>query len=102
MMRNRTINKWKPVIDGYDPEQGTVSEYCSSVGIDTRKFYYYRQLLYGKQEENTVELLPVEVIRSEYCAEETRIHINGVPVSYQSDKMSDKELSRILRLCRDL
>ncbi|MBQ9327055.1 MAG: hypothetical protein IJ225_00785 [Solobacterium sp.] len=105
-MRERTIRKWKPIIDGYDPDKGTIAEYCASIGINRRTYYHYRHLLYGEKtekEEQTFELLPVIIIDNpEPVLEETDIHINGVPLTYQPSNVSDKELSRIIRLCRDL
>ena len=108
MLQENTIEKWKPIIDAYDRSRESVSQYCEQIGISARMFYYYRKQIYGSCQKVTevVErerLLPVTVVdQISSTADFNNIKINGVSVSYQPDSISDQELSRILRLCRDL
>lgn len=100
MLRKSTIDKWKPLIDGYDRSKESVSSYCLRNGVETKKYYHYRKLL-SEIDNTPVSLLPVVV--TNHSEEQTiSIRINGVAVSYLPANISDKELSRILRLCRDL
>ncbi len=105
MMRDTTIQKWKPIIDGYDHLKETVGQYCLRIGIESRKFYYYRKLMLEENREDhcdqEVELIRVEIVESPYPCN-TNIKINGIPITYTSGSINDQELSRILRLCRDL
>lgn len=102
MMRESTIAKWKPVIDGYDKSAGTIEEYCERLGISSKKFFYYRKCLNTvNDEEMDISLLPVAIVETKGQTN-TTLQINGVPVTYEASSISDHELSRIIRLCRDL
>ena len=101
-MRESTITKWKPIIEGYDKSAGTIEEYCDSLGIKSRKFFYYRKLLNDENDETMhIALLPV-TIAEPHVQTNTTLKINGVSFTYEGTSISDQELSRIIRLCRDL
>ncbi len=102
MMRESTTAKWKPIIDGYDKSTGTIKQYCESVGVTARMFYNYRkQLREEKETDMKISLLPVTIAESN-GKEDISVQINGVSVTYEASSISDHELSRIIRLCRDL
>lgn len=102
MMRESTIAKWKPIIDGYDKSAGTIEEYCERLGINSKKFFYYRKRLNTvKDEAMNIALLPVTIVEPHVQAN-TTLQINGISFSYEGTSISDRELSRIIRLCRDL
>lgn len=102
MMRESTVAKWKPIIDGYDKSAGTIEQYCESVGITSKKFFYYRkQFSDNKETETNITLLPV-TIAEPIESQTVSLQINGVFITYKASSISDRELSRIIRLCRDL
>jgi len=101
MLRASTVAKWKPVITGYDPQVETIGQYCARKGIESKKYYHYRKLLRELDEPQHIELVPLEVVDAS-SSRSTSIRINDVPVTYAPDSIDDQELSRILRLCRDL
>lgn len=103
MAKTETLEYWKPIIDGYQKDKETVKEYCQRLGICNRMFYHYRLALYGPSENyrcSEVKLLPVVI--EEDDAGSTSVRINSVDLKFSDRSISDEQLSRIIRLCRDL
>ena len=100
MIRESMRKKWQPIIDGYQAENGTIKDYCTERGVSRREFHKYRKLLKENDERHyeQIQLLPVTVMDPVRIC----LRINGLPLSYNPDQINDKELGRILRLCRDL
>ena len=96
MSRPETLNRWKRIIDGYDRSKETLKSYCGRIGISTRMYHYYRVELYGSSTQS--RLLPIVLDNSA----ETKLTVNDIRLSYNSGSISDAELRRILKLCRDL
>ena len=101
MNRQESLDHWKAIIDGYQKDKETVQNYCKRIGVHNRMFYHYRVLIYGpssKHKPKEKKLLPVVVENPG----STSVKINRIDISYQNASISDSELSRIIRLCRDL
>ena len=99
MSRTETLARWKEIIDGYQTGTETVMEYCKRLNVSTRMYYHYRLAIYGPSKRGSTQesrLLPVVA----EPPEQTTVSVNHVQLSYSS--ITDQELSRILRLCRDL
>ena len=99
MSRDESLARWKPIIDGYQAGTETVPEYCKRHNVSVRMFYHYRQAIYGPSRTNSSgesRLLPVVAA----LPEETTVSVNRIKLSYTN--ITDQELGRILRLCRDL
>lgn len=82
---------WQTVISGYDPDQETVKEYCARLHVSSSAYYTKRKELRQSQ------ILPVMI----ETPDQTTIEINHVPIRY-SDSLTDEELKRVIRLCKDL
>ena len=82
---------WQTVISGYDPDQETIKEYCARLHVSSSAYYTKRKELRQSQ------ILPVRIENPD----QTAIEINHVPIRY-SDSLSDEELKRVIRLCKDL
>ena len=98
-MKKDTRAHWKQIIDGYQAGTETIQEYCDRLNVSTRMYYHYRLAIYGpsrKSKSEEIRLLPVVAARPE----QTSVSVNHIQISYND--ISDQELSRILRLCRDL
>lgn len=50
MIRESTLDKWKPIIDGYDKKQCSLKEYCSMNNISQKSYTRNRLLIYGRHE----------------------------------------------------
>jgi len=104
MKRDETLERWKQIINGYQPGTETVMEYCKRLNVSTRMYYHYRLAIYGPSRKSNpresrsdeTRLLPVVAAQPE----QTTVSVNHIRISYSD--ISDRELSRILRLCRDL
>ena len=97
--REETIAYWKSIIDGYQKDNGTVLEYWKRLGVNPRMYYHYKKEMYGPTkpyQPRKIKLLPVIA----GSPEQTKVSVNRVQLSYSN--ITDQELSRILRLCRDL
>lgn len=97
MLREETRRKWITIIQGYDHKE-TINQYCQALGISSKSYFRNRKLLEEENEQNS--FLPVVV--TNINKEQTTIQVNHIQLSYISEEVNDKELSRILRLCRDL
>lgn len=101
MLRESTIEKWKPLIEGYDKSTETIEAYCKRLDIDEKKYFYYRKLMEREAvdpKSPNIEILPVIIKHSG----RTRIQVNGVTIEYESRDISDENLRRIFRVCKDL
>lgn len=99
MSRTETLARWKPIIDGYQAGTETVAEYCKRLNVSTRMYYHYRLAIYGPSKRSSSRqtlLLPVVA----EPPEQTILSVNRIQLAYTN--ITDQELSRILRLCRDL
>lgn len=104
MKREETLAHWKHIIDGYQSGTETVMEYCKRLNVSTRMYYHYRLAIYGPSRKSSpkesgseeTRLLPVVAARPE----QTTVSVNHIQITYSD--ISDQELGRILRLCRDL
>ena len=99
MSRSETLERWKQIMDGYQAGAETVTEYCKRLNVCTRMFYHYRLAIYGPTKRSSSKesrLLPVVA----EPPEQTTVSVNRIQLSYTN--ITDQELSRILRLCRDL
>ena len=99
MNKEETLARWKPIIDGYQAGTETVLEYCKRLNVNARMYYHYRLAIYGPSRTRRSEetrLLPVVAA----LPDQTTVSVNRVQLSYSN--ITDQELSRILRLCRDL
>ncbi|MDD6561303.1 IS66 family insertion sequence element accessory protein TnpA [Lactimicrobium massiliense] len=86
--------EWKLLWNQFELSDESVKEFCSRNGMKPRAFYYFKNKY---QDDSTCQLCPVVISHST----ETAVSFNGIPVSYD-DGISDLELQRIIRLCRDL
>ena len=47
MIRQSTLDKWKPIIDGYDKKQCSLKEYCLKNNISQKSYARNKLLIYG-------------------------------------------------------
>ena len=100
MSRPETLERWKPIIDGYQKDKESVLNYCKRLGINPRLYHHYKKEIYGRTkpyQTRQIKLLPVI---AESSPEQTKVSVNQIQISYGD--ITDQELSRIFRLCRDL
>ena len=101
MSRPDTLERWKKIIDEYDKSRETLKSYCERMGISPRLYHHYHVELYGRSDRSRFKsdkLLPVVISDNT----ETELTVNHIQLSYNSSSISDTELRRILKLCRDL
>jgi len=101
MSRPETLERWKKIIDEYQRDRETLKAYCERLGVNTRLYHKYRNEIYGRSERFRFKsdiLLPVIITNSQ----ESKLTVNDIRIAYTGDSISDAELQRILRLCRDL
>lgn len=101
MSRPDTLARWQKIVDGYDRNKETLKAYCQRLGISPRLYHTYRTELYGRSDRSRFKsdkLLPVVIDNSA----ETELTVNNIRLAYKSGSVSDTELRRILKLCRDL
>ena len=95
MIRQSTLDKWKPIIDGYDKKQCSLKEYCSMNNISQKSYTRNRLLIYGRHESkmDSAFLLPE--------SKEETFSINGVSIAIDAS-IDDEILKRIIRICSEL
>ena len=93
MIRQSTLDKWKPIIDGYDKKQCSLKEYCSMNNISQKSYTRNRLLIYGRHESKMDSaFLPAFIVPE---SKEETFSINGVSID-------DEILKRIIRICSEL
>lgn len=99
-MKQETMNKWKPIIDAYDPTKETVLSYCRSHDINIKTFNRNRLLIYGKKHSRNKSFKPVTVIPT---VKDTsfKFTINNICVTTDSS-IDDKSLKKIIKICSEL
>ena len=50
MIRQSTLDKWKPIIDGYDKKQCSLKDYCSMNNISQKS--YTREYIQNQLQED--------------------------------------------------
>lgn len=46
-MKQETYDKWKSIIDSYDPSKETVKDYCLNNHINPKSYMRNKMLIYG-------------------------------------------------------
>lgn len=99
MIRQSTLDKWKPIIDGYDKKQCSLKEYCSMNNISQKSYTRNRLLIYGHNKSIVdSSFLPAFVVSE---SKEETFSINGVSISVDAS-IDDEILKRIIRICSEL
>ena len=99
MIRQSTLDKWKPIIDGYDKKQCSLKEYCSMNNISQKSYTRNRLLIYGRHESKMDSaFLPAFIVPE---SKEETFSINGVSIATDAS-IDDEILKRIIRICSEL
>jgi transposase-like protein len=67
---------WRELVNGFDPERGTVRQWCAEHGVSEPSFYGWRRALQHRDRERAsrarpnqrVELIPVNILPSPVSA----------------------------------
>ena len=96
-MKTRTAEEWQQILESYRASGLSSSQFCDREGIKLKTFYnhIYQQ---NKRKEDPHHFIPVQV---EEEPMKTRIQINGMELAWDRE-IPDRELQRILRLCKGL
>lgn len=94
------MNKWKTIIDAYDPTKENLSAYCRTHGINRRTFDRNRLLIYGTNRSNNKSFMPVTVAPA---VKDTsfKFSINNISVTTDSS-IDDDSLKKIIKICSEL
>lgn len=99
MIRQSTLDKWKPIIDGYDKKQCSLKEYCLKNNISQKSYARNKLLIYGHNKSIVdSSFLPAFVVPE---SKEETFSINGVSISVDAS-IDDEILKRIIRICSEL
>jgi len=99
MIRQSTLDKWKPIIDGYDKKQCSLKEYCLKNNISQKSYARNKLLIYGHNKSMVdSSFLPAFVVPE---SKEETFSINGVSISVDAS-IDDEILKRIIRICSEL
>ena len=99
MIRQSTLDKWKPIIDGYDKKQCSLKEYCLKNNISQKSYARNKLLIYGHNKSIVdSSFLPAFVVPE---SKEETFSINGVSISIDAS-IDDEILKRIIRICSEL
>lgn len=98
-MKQETMNKWKTIIDAYDPTKENLSAYCRSHGINRRSFDRNRLLIYGKKHSNNKSFMPVTVAPA---VKDTLFKFSINNISVTTDSSIDDSLKKIIKICSEL
>ena len=80
MIRQSTLDKWKPIIDGYDKKQCSLKEYCLKKNISQKSYERNRLLFYGHNKSKMdSSFLPAVVVPER---KKETFSINGVSICY--------------------
>ena len=64
-MKQETYDKWKSIIDSYDPSKETVKDYCLNNHINPKSYMRNKMLIYGKVRQDTPsDFMPAVVLPS--------------------------------------
>ena len=73
MIRQSTLDKWKPIIDGYDKKQCSLKEYCSMNNISQKSYTRNRLLIYGRHESKMDSaFLPAFIVPADFLVSSYR------------------------------
>lgn len=100
MVKQSTIDKWKPIIDGYDPKKERLYQYCIDHNISQKSFERNRILIYGFKEKPSDAFAPVTVV-SNNSTTSIDFYINDISVRIDSS-VDDVALKRIIKICSEL
>ena len=99
MIRQSTLDKWKPIIDGYDKKQCSLKEYCLKNNISQKSYTRNRLLIYGHiKSKMDSSFLPAFIVPE---SKEETFSINGVSISVDAS-IDDAVLKRVIRICLEL
>ena len=99
MIRQSTLDKWKPIIDGYDKKQCSLKEYCLKNNISQKSYARNKLLIYGHNKSMVdSSFLPAFVVPE---SKEETFSINGVSISVDAS-IDDEILKRIIGICSEL
>ena len=99
MIRQSTLDKWKPIIDGYDKKQCSLKEYCLKNNISQKSYARNKLLIYGHNKSIVdSSFLPAFVVPE---SKEETFSINGVSIAIDAS-IDDEILKRIIRICSEL
>ena len=100
-MKQETYDKWKSIIDNYDPSKVTVKDYCLNNHINPKSYTRNKMLIYGKVRQNTPsDFMPAVVVPSSKQSS-LSLTINGVSLHVDSS-IEDSDLKRIIDICSRL
>lgn len=96
-MKVRTAEEWQQIMENYRASGLSASQFCEREDIKLKTFYnqIYKQ---NKRKESSHHFIPIQV---EEESVKTRIQVNGMELAWESE-IPDRELQRILRLCKGL
>ena len=100
-MRQETYDKWKSIIDNYDPSKETVKDYCLNNHINPKSYTRNKMLIYGKVHQDAPsDFMPAVVVPSSKQSS-LSFTINGVSLHVDSS-IEDSDLKRIIDICSRL
>lgn len=95
MIRQSTLDKWKPIIDRYDKKQCSLKKYCLKKNISQKSYERSRLLIYGHNKSKMdSSFLPAFIMPE---SKKETFSINGVSIS-----IDDAVLKRVIRICSEL
>ena len=100
-MKQETYDKWKSIIDSYDPSKETVKDYCLNNHINPKSYMRNKMLIYGKvRQDIPLDFIPAVVVPS---SEQSSFSftINGISLHVESS-IEDSNLKRIIDICSRL
>lgn len=100
-MKQETYDKWKSIIDSYDPSKETVKDYCLNNHINPKSYMRNKMLIYGKvRQDIPSDFIPAVVVPS---SEQSSFSftINGISLHVKSS-IEDSDLKRIIDICSRL
>ena len=92
--KRRTADEWKKIIAQQEKYEGTVKDFCESIGISTKSYYGAKYRIKEGKEE--IHLVPVVSDNKRF-----RIKVDGIALELDSNLSSDM-ITKIIQACHRL
>lgn len=89
--KRRTADEWKKIIAQQEKYEGTVKDFCESIGISTKSYYGAKYRIKEGKEE--IHLVPDNKI--------IKIKVDGITLELNSNLSSDM-ITKIIQACHRL
>ena len=96
-LKERTIKKWKKIIENYEDSGLTVVDYCEKTGVNRNTFQH--RLKDFKNMESTIR--EVNIVDEPIRSSSVEVIINGIKIGIDST-VDESFLKRIIKACGNL